>query len=1354
MRERKLVRRRILSMFLRTVCSLVFLAALNARAINPSCPALNDGVPPPPGGDNGRPCGVSSDGCPCKNSPVYVQLGVPTFSRTDLTAGGPGLPLAIERQYMGSSHFLGMLGFAWMTPFEEHISEETDGTNCVAVFLMKDGRTTHFLESSCGAGTYVNQDGYPWTLVFNVPYAGMWSLFKEDGTSQVFDQWGSLSSVAGPDGDTIQLSYGAQHELVQAVDPRRPSRVLTFSYGANGFLSAVSYSTSSGTRTATYVVDPNTGDLVSSTSPDGWTETYSMQSIPGGGCQGPHLITGVQRSLGSTVFPPLEINAFSVDLRLSQKAESGRAITWSYPPNTVQTVQQTITQEVWTDARGIAHTKKLYVDPMGRITKILHYEGTNLTPISSETRVYDPVTGKVAYSQDASGLWTHTQYDGLGNTISVTRAFCDNSGTYPCTGNPRNQTWTYAYTSINGIPKLTDISGPTGYAHTRMEYYTTTDPSPEGGIAGKLHYLKRVNDDASEDALANYTYVTDGLGAAYGQVKRIVNGTGGVTTYDYDTSGALLTVTLPDNSQTGLTVGYTPDAFYQVSQVTDQAGSVTALFYDAAGRTQQVQPPDPSTGKASSAYATAYGYDIVDTSGTYSPDPLVKSTVTDPNGRVTERYADAEGKVFAVKNAAGGTTRYAYYPGGLLYTITDANGNQTTYAYDGMDRLSSVTDPYGKVTTYAYYADGKLHTRTDAKGQTLTYAYDNLGRLTTKTYGALGTVTFTYNGDRVATVADTYHPQVNGQSQSYTYGYDIRHRLTSVNSPTGTVSYTYISNTSDQIATVSDGAQTWTYAYYLDGSLHTITAPEGVYTYTYNRVGQAAQVEYPSATRLIPTYQYDAQHRLTTVFNSSGSRSSWPSRHDYIYDEVRNGTPLRGMITSVRESFLTPGGEMIGGLKPLTTSYDYDSLYQLTQAVYPASDNYKDIDPVPPWASQSHSWKYDAIGNRQSATRTDNATGAVLDVAAYTYNLNGLGPQLAGVTHTDGSPAASFTYDENGNTETQVAGNLTITYNWDMDDKMAGYLGSYTGEHGDYTYAYNGDRLQNSQSNSLMATSWTYLYSREDILKVVPIYMGPRYYTQGPGVDDVLAETAGGDTQYAFKNLLSSVVGFTDASGAVSKSNLYDAWGQPVAWGPGPLSWQYSYTGRERDAEQMYYYRNRFYRPDIGRFLSVDPSNEIQDYSYVDNSPLDSIDPSGLQAAPPSGPGGGASGGCCQPSQWSYQSPALNRLSPQLSAMMDCLQKCFCQPSLVVTSTSNLNKQHGRMNPHCWEAAVDIGYPSNPSKLLCCARQCGFNFALDEKVHPSGGSTGAHIHLSTAGCVGVRGGTPNFLPQGPATPCK
>jgi RHS repeat-associated protein len=66
----------------------------------------------------------------------------------------------------------------------------------------------------------------------------------------------------------------------------------------------------------------------------------------------------------------------------------------------------------------------------------------------------------------------------------------------------------------------------------------------------------------------------------------------------------------------------------------------------------------------------------------------------------------------------------------------------------------------------------------------------------------------------------------------------------------------------------------------------------------------------------------------------------------------------------------------------------------------------------------------------------------------------------------------------------------------------------------------------------------------------------------------------------------------------------------------------YTFTGREYDPETgLYYYRARYYDPGLGRFLQEDPiwgdPRALSLYTYVDNNPLNWVDPYGLSKLDP-----------------------------------------------------------------------------------------------------------------------------------------
>jgi len=65
-----------------------------------------------------------------------------------------------------------------------------------------------------------------------------------------------------------------------------------------------------------------------------------------------------------------------------------------------------------------------------------------------------------------------------------------------------------------------------------------------------------------------------------------------------------------------------------------------------------------------------------------------------------------------------------------------------------------------------------------------------------------------------------------------------------------------------------------------------------------------------------------------------------------------------------------------------------------------------------------------------------------------------------------------------------------------------------------------------------------------------------------------------------------------------------------------PLGFSYLYTGQRFDAETgLYYYKNRYYEPQNGRFLSRDPIGYADGpslYQYARSNPAIFVDPLGL----------------------------------------------------------------------------------------------------------------------------------------------
>ncbi len=181
------------------------------------------------------------------------------------------------------------------------------------------------------------------------------------------------------------------------------------------------------------------------------------------------------------------------------------------------------------------------------------------------------------------------------------------------------------------------------------------------------------------------------------------------------------------------------------------------------------------------------------------------------------------------------------------------------------------------------------------------------------------------------------------------------------------------------------------------------------------------------------------------------------------------------------------------------------------------------------------------------------------------------------------------------------------------------------------TYAYlpNGDRIMRQNDTE---TTY-YLYDREDrIADYDPTGNLITAYTHGPGIDEPVALTLNGSTYFYIPDIQGSIRAIISAdNGSLAAYYTYDAWGNLVSYG-GPMAQDndYLYTGREYDWQSgIYYYRARYYNPELGRFLqsSWEHTKEMNMYVYVGNNPVNEVDPTGHPFTPPILPDHGAGGG-------------------------------------------------------------------------------------------------------------------------------
>ena len=683
--------------------------------------------------------------------------------------------------------------------------------------------------------------------------------------------------------------------------------------------------------------------------------------------------------------------------------------------------------------------------------------------------------------------------------------------------------------------------------------------------------------DVNTPVTTSYTY------NSFGEPLTVTDPLGNVTTNTYDANGNLLTVTSPaPNGTTAASVthfAYDPKG--QLTQITDPLGRITTLAYTTAGLISTIT--DAQSHVSSYEYdlrgnrtavvdalqnRTTFTYDLGNrlTKITYPDTTFVsfsydsrgrRTSVTDQNSKVTSYAYDDADRLTSVTDAALNVTHYAYDSENNLLSITDAAGHTTSFNYDSFGRVTQTSFPSTLVESYVYDAIGNLTSKTDRKAQTITYIYDALNRLTHKGYPDATGVDYVY--DLAGKVM-----QVSDPTGTYGFAYDNMGRLvgtttqyTFIPGQTFTNSYAYDA-ASNRTSFTSPHGGTDAYAYDTLNELTGITdSVTGQFTFGYDTLGRRTALNRPNGVNT--SYGYDSLSRLLNVLHQNGATTL--DGASYTYDSAGNRTAKTNYLNSTTEQ------------------YTYDAIYQLTQVVQ--------------GATTTESYSYDAVGNRLSS----------LGMSPYAYNSSN---QLTS------TPAATFTYDGNGNTLTKSDSNGTTQYTWDFENRLTSVVLPGTGGTVAFKYDPFGRRVQKSSASS----TTNYLYDGSNSLEEVDLSgVLLARYAQGAGIDEPLAQLRGGSAGFYEQDGLGSVTSLSGSAGAAADTYMYDSFGILTA-STGTFANPFQYTGRDYDSETgLRYYRARYYDPKMGRFANEDPIGFVGGdnfYAYVDNDPTDFADPAGL----------------------------------------------------------------------------------------------------------------------------------------------
>ena len=242
---------------------------------------------------------------------------------------------------------------------------------------------------------------------------------------------------------------------------------------------------------------------------------------------------------------------------------------------------------------------------------------------------------------------------------------------------------------------------------------------------------------------------------------------------------------------------------------------------------------------------------------------------------------------------------------------------------------------------------------------------------------------------------------------------------------------------------------------------------------------------------------------------------------------------------------------------------------------------------------------YDGRGNILTYKHTyyENSV-AIADEKTYTYDISN-----RIVSSTNGTDNFTYEYDDNGNM-------LSVSKNGEKKREYVynriNNLMSSTVDGVTTTYAYNGDRLREAKTTNGVTTR--HIYDGTDVVADVT---GDTTTNFVRGIGLIYSENmnTGDKRQYAL-NAHGDVAKRINADGTAEKFN-YRAYGIGIVGTPDP----FGYCGEYTDSETgLIYLRNRYYDPELGRFINVDPIfSGANWYAYCSGNPVNRVDPFGLE---------------------------------------------------------------------------------------------------------------------------------------------
>ncbi|MGK0237346.1 MAG: RHS repeat-associated protein [Candidatus Pelagisphaera sp.] len=823
------------------------------------------------------------------------------------------------------------------------------------------------------------------------------------------------------------------------------------------------------------------------------------------------------------------------------------------------------------------------------------------------TYVYDGFN-RVAQVVDALGSSAVNEFDSAGNILQ-TQVFGHPAG-QPDSPNVLHEDIRYAYDELNRRYQMNrSLFVADGFDPVRVPLLS--DGNSDGFVTDFYEYdaLSRLTFSEEDDGEVT-EYQFDGLSRRILELDALGNG----RSIEYDANSNPVLVSRLEKSENNTVseevfqTRYVYDQFNRLTRATDNAGQTTRFAYDS--RNNIVSKSDPV--------------------GPIMDDPLglfpgqingpgnTKSYLYDGlNRRIAEvsdlRLGGVGNGELDTTNSFNGdgmiTLVYEWDDNSRLSAIEDDNGNRTTYAYDALDRQIRQTNANtDEVTSKRFDRDHNLVELIDPNETVSFREYDALNRLVSvdidRGPGVEGTISelFEYDGlnRRTLEVDDNGG---GGFVQEAVYVYDSLGRALEERQNGQALSSSY-TGSGNRVGHIYPGGRT------LSQSFDSI-----------DRVNEIRDITGGGNDSVVDLEWIGPDYRLLRHLSGNGTELTFLNDSgDALvgYDAIKRIQQFRVLDAGNDEILNREYGYNQASMRlfeqrndddALIDSYVYDSVYRVAQT------NLDEGGSVLKRNVELYEYTYDGVGNRRNVLEESDSQGLV-DVA---YEVNEMNEYTSagGVFRVHSSNGnlvddgeRLYIYDYKNRlieVADKVSGDTVANYFYHADNRRSLKVAGG----GETRYFYDGWQVCEEQNGS-GETLLSYVYS-------------PNYIDAPVQLSRTEDHPLGSGDVYLHRSAGYDVVAVTDESGAVSERRFYNDFGQAFDQNKVPVFTSsvgnpYGFQGRRLDEETgLYYYRNRYYDSSTGRFLQRDPvwdsGNVGNQYTYVGNSPINGLDPLGLDGS-------------------------------------------------------------------------------------------------------------------------------------------